>query len=279
MARALPRYQPFNPRSIDVYGVGAGLLQDNFDPIGLMDERYRRQLQLEEAEQQADDREREREIEASLAEQGGSLEDMLARAEQEYLSQGDFTGAFEIAKKRRSFEPDPIKEAEQLAALYKSAQDVAGVDPAQGLGIINQYRSQMGQQPLEKMPEQLDYTNVPGVGRVAMNRADGSYRVVIPSPDRPERPNYIPLDQAMFAMASIDAIAREKDPQRKAAIMNTLSPENRELINQASGASAIQETGRPRATVQQAQEAMRRRGKPPYTAKQLDKLRAQGLVE
>lgn len=280
MARSLPRYTPLNPRSLDSYGVGSMLLADNYDPIAKMDEAYSNQLKLEEAERIAEDQKRRDEIEEVLAAQGGSLEDTLARAEQEYLARGDFSGALSVSKARREMQPDPIEEAKQLAALYKSAQDVAGVDPAQGLSIVNQYRSQMGQQPLAKIPQPFTTRFTSDYGALR-EYPDGRLEPIPgfgPVAKREKGNELNPKDYQSYEFG-LEEIAGIEDPIQRSLVVGQLRPRDQEIIRRMTGASIIQETGRPRATVEQAQEAMRRRGKPPYTAKQLDKLRAQGLVE
>jgi hypothetical protein len=258
VARQLPTYDPFKISSIDPLGLGLRVIGNNYDPLEDYNKVIQGQAEAAVNQEKIDGLRRADEIEKKIAESakgGAGYEDILAQVEKEYLSSGDIDTAMKAAKMRESLAGDPMEEAKKLASLYKSAQEISAIDPAQGLAVLNSVRTKSGQAPLTSIPDQGELRSVPGVGLVRMKRDNSSYEVVIPELDKPKEPKGYKPGEYGNALVDLSMAGTNAG-----AVYNSLPPHLQRMFPQyrPQGAPAISETGQPRPlkrfiTTEQAQ--------------------------
>lgn len=256
MARQLPTYDPFKISSVDPLGLGLRIIGNNYDPLEDFNKVIQGQAEAAVNQEKIDGLRRADEIEKKIAESakgGAGYEDILAQVEKEYLNSGDIDTAMKAAKMRESLAGDPMEEAKRLAGLYKSAQEISAIDPAQGLSVLNSYRERLGQQPLANIPDQGELRSVPGIGLVRLRR-DGSYDVVINEVDKPKEPKGYKPGEYSNALVDLSMAG-----PNAGAVYSSLPPHLQGMFPQyRPQGSAINETGQSRPlkkfiTTEQAQ--------------------------
>lgn len=254
MARQLPTYDPFKISSVDPLGLGLRIIGNNYDPLEDYNKVIQGQAEAAVNQEKIDGLRRADEIEKKIAESaksGAGYEDILAQVEKEYLNSGDIDTAMKAAKMRESLAGDPMEEAKRLAGLYKSAQEISAIDPAQGLSVLNSYRERLGQQPLANIPAQFDITYNSDYGYVKEYK-DGSGRIEPIKGFGPinkeaaEKKNYLSLGKDIFDRQNSITALKGFDDNTLRAELSKLSPEDQQFVASMipKARSMIIETGR-----------------------------------